>query len=104
MEREGELIFGRGRAELLAAIESTGSISAAADRLGMSYRHAWSMLRTSEERMGRPLVQRTRGGVGGGGARITDYARALLERFQSVEAEFANLARKKEPELQALLD
>jgi len=104
IEREGELVFGRGRAELLERIEKAGSISAAADGLGMSYRHAWSMLRTSEERLGRPLVERTRGGPGGGGATLTAEANALLQEFRAVEADFAKLAREKERELQTLLD
>lgn len=69
MSQNGRVVFGRGRAELLDAIDAAGSISAAARRLGMSYRHAWTILRTSEKRLGRPLVHRSRGGAGGGGAR-----------------------------------
>ena len=104
MERGGALCFGRGRAELLEAIEASGSISAAAAKMGMSYRHAWSMLSASEERLGRPLVERRRGGAGGGGARLTNHARRLLAEFRAVERDLSALAREKQRGLQALLD
>ena len=95
----GEMVFGRGRAELLEAIDRTGSISAAARRMGLSYRHAWAMLDSSEKHLRRELVERARGGAGGGGARMTAYGRRLLERYRSVETEFAALAGKKANEL-----
>ena len=104
LEEGGALCFGPGRAELLEAIDGAGSISAAARKMGMSYRHAWTMLRTSEERLGRPLVRRSRGGAGGGGARLTDDARVLLGRFRAIEGDFSNLAREKQRELEALFD
>lgn len=104
LTRNGETVFGRGRAELLKAIDADGSISAAARRLGMSYRHAWTMLRTSEQRMGRPLLQRSKGGAGGGGARLTDLGRTLVEKFAAIDAEFRDLAREKGNELQGIAD
>jgi len=102
IERGGKLVFGRGRAELLEATERTGSMSAAARELGMSYRHAWSMLRASEQRLGKPLLERRRGGAGGGGARLTPLGKALLVKFRSIEKEFWDLARKCERRLRPL--
>jgi len=99
LEEDGALCFGAGRAELLEAIEGAGSISAAARRMGMSYRHAWTMLRTSEQRLGRALVRRSKGGASGGGARLTDDARALLDGFRAIEGDFAKLAVKKQHEM-----
>ena len=104
IEEDGLLVFGKGRAQLLRAIERTGSISAAAREMGMSYRHAWAMLKASEQRLGRPLLRRSRGGAGGGGTELTTHGRALLEKFRSVEAEFMELAGEKEHELRSLLD
>lgn len=104
IEQEGELVFGRGRAELLEAIDSAGSISAAAQKTGMSYRHAWAMLKASEQRTGQPLLRRSRGGPGGGGTRLTEHARSLLRAFRSIEEEFYRLAQEKQRELQDLLD
>ena len=95
-------VFGRGRAELLRAIERQGSISAAAARMGMSYRRAWSMLRTSEQRLGRSLVETTRGGARGGGARLTQEARELLEAFERIESRLEQLIEEQQDELDRL--
>ena len=104
LEEGGALCFGRGRADLLQAIDGTGSISAAARQMGMSYRHAWTMLKASEQRLGRTLVRRSKGGAGGGGARLTDDARALLRRFHAIEGDFVTLTLEKQHELEALFD
>ncbi len=97
---EGRMVFGKGRRELLEAILAAGSISAAARGLGLSYRHAWSMINSSEKRLRRKLVERVRGGAGGGGARITAYAARLLEKYRSIEREFERLAGEKTRELE----
>ena len=41
-----DLIVGPGKIELLKAVRDTGSISAAARTLGMSYKRAWYLLDT----------------------------------------------------------
>lgn len=102
MEHKGRIVFGRGRAILMEAIASTGSISAAARRLDMSYRHAWAMVRASEERLGRPLLVRSKGGRGGGGARLTALARTLLREYRAVEARLSESARKESRSLRKL--
>jgi molybdate transport system regulatory protein len=92
IEHKDRIVFGRGRADLLEAIVSTGSISAAARQLGMAYRHAWAMVHASEQRLGRPLLVRTKGGRGGGGARLTGLAKALLREYRVAEACFSGPA------------
>ncbi|MBI4798570.1 MAG: LysR family transcriptional regulator, partial [Desulfarculus sp.] len=57
LERDGRVLFGQGRQELLAAIVETGSLAGAAQKLGMSYRAAWGRLKASEERLGLALVE-----------------------------------------------
>jgi len=46
---------------LLAALHATGSISAAARRLGLSYRHVWGELKRWETELGQPLVRWAKG-------------------------------------------
>ena len=104
VEHDGELVFGPGRAELLLAVEERGSISAAATALDMSYRHAWSMIRASEERLGRSLVATSRGGSGGGGAHLTDYARDLVARFKNIKRDFDELSAEKREAFEGLAD
>ncbi|WP_154584450.1 winged helix-turn-helix domain-containing protein, partial [Bordetella pertussis] len=66
---------GQHRIDLLAQIEATGSISAAARAAGMSYKGAWDAIDAMNNLAGEPLVLRSAGGRGGGGTRLTDRAR-----------------------------
>ena len=80
LEKKNNLFFGSGRALILRTVTETGSINKAAKKLDMSYRRIWSYIHSAEERLGRPLLTKSRGGKGGGGAILTDYARDLLEK------------------------
>jgi molybdate transport repressor ModE-like protein len=46
---------------LLALVDESGSIAQAAALKGLSYRHAWGLLRSIEERLGGPLIAKERG-------------------------------------------
>jgi molybdate transport system regulatory protein len=83
-EKNGKLVFGAGRARILKAVIKTGSLNAAAKDLGMSYRHLWSSIKTAEERLGKPLLIKTRGGKSGGGAILTPFAKKLLKQFDTL--------------------
>jgi len=85
IEKNGELVFGAGRAMILRYILKTGSINKAAQELNMSYRHAWSYLKSAEKRLNRPLIICTRGGANGGSTSLTPYAKKLLKRFVNLE-------------------
>ncbi|GAF99801.1 unnamed protein product, partial [marine sediment metagenome] len=67
IELGGEPVFGDGKARLLRCIEKTGSLTEAAEALGMSYRGLWGRLGQMERRLGVKLVTRKAGGRGGGG-------------------------------------
>ena len=99
LEKDGELVFGSGKARILRAVEQTGSLNAAAVELGMSYRHVWSSIRAAEERLGRPLLIRSKGGPGGGGAVLTPEAKRLMERLTVLSNETRALADKRFKEL-----
>jgi molybdate transport system regulatory protein len=91
-----EIAMGPGKAELLAAIAETGSISASAKRLGMSYRRAWLLVDTMNRCFREPLVASATGGAGGGGAQVTPFGRRVLARFRSMQA---RIERALDPEL-----
>ncbi len=99
IELDGSHLFGKGRADLLEAVDAEGSIQAAAQRLGMSYRHAWSMLRDSRERCGHALVETERGGSDGGGARLTEFGRRVLRAYRRVETRFQEFIDDAQNEL-----
>ncbi|MBD1400129.1 LysR family transcriptional regulator [Pelovirga terrestris] len=84
LEVNGQPFLGGGRLRLLRAIAATGSINAASQQLGISYRKAWSQLQEMEKH-GIPLVERERGGSGGGRSVITPQARELLKNFDEVQ-------------------
>ncbi|TKW67464.1 MAG: LysR family transcriptional regulator [Paracoccus denitrificans] len=79
--------LGPGKADLLELIDSTGSISEAGRQMGMSYRRAWSLVEEMNRIFAAPLIERVRGGAGGGGARLTDEGREVLTRFRRIETQ-----------------
>lgn len=81
IEEDGKPVFGEGREYLLELIDTLGSINKAASSLGISYRRAWSYINSMEETLKMSLVERSRGGSGGGGSRLTAEARTFLGRF-----------------------
>ncbi|MFA7430932.1 MAG: winged helix-turn-helix domain-containing protein [Rhodospirillaceae bacterium] len=81
-KRDDSLVLGPGRVDLMQAIVATGSISAAARSMGMSYRRAWLLVEEINSAFARPLVASVSGGKHGGGARLTDTGRAVVAAYQ----------------------
>lgn len=77
--------IGPGRADLLAGIAASGSISAAGKAMGMSYKRAWGLVQALNEGFGRPLVETVRGGAGQGGAVLTPLGQAVLDRYRAMQ-------------------
>jgi molybdate transport system regulatory protein len=82
----GDVLLGPGRADLLQGIAETGSISAAGRVMGMSYRRAWTLVETMNAAFAAPLVESTRGGAKGGGARLTEAGQRVLTHYRRIEA------------------
>jgi molybdate transport system regulatory protein len=80
-----EFALGPGKAELLSLVEETGSINLAAQRMGMSYMRAWSLIQTMNRCFKEPLLLAKRGGRGGGGAKLTPAGRRVLELYLQME-------------------
>lgn len=80
----GERI-GPGKVDLLEAIRSTGSISAAARTLGMSYRRAWLLVEDINAALCAPAVAAATGGRRGGGARVTAVGEKVIALYRSIE-------------------
>jgi molybdate transport system regulatory protein len=76
--------MGPGKADLLDAIADTGSISAAARAMGMSYRRAWLLVDTMNSCFRSPLVTTSKGGVEGGGAMLTPIGRKVLAEYRAL--------------------
>jgi molybdate transport system regulatory protein len=82
LEKEGRVIFGPGRIDLLRAIDACGNLSAAARELNMSYRAAWGRLRASEKRLGMRLVDLSDNKHE---MSLTQEARKLIDCFDQME-------------------
>lgn len=82
------------RLEVLRRVAETGSISQAAREADISYKAAWQAIDTLTNLAGEPLVDRTVGGAGGGGAHITPQGIQLLALADALaQARAAVLAR-----------
>lgn len=79
------LAIGPGKADLLQGIAETGSIAAAARRLGMSYKRAWLLVETLNGCFRAPLVVAARGGPGAGGARLTGEGETVLASYRALQ-------------------
>jgi molybdate transport system regulatory protein len=88
----GGCSIGPGKISLLEGIARTGSLSAAARALGMSYRRAWLLLHSTNEAFEQPVVELSVGGKDGGGARLTDFGRKLVANYRGFEAAVDALA------------
>lgn len=83
----GEGIIGEGKVRLLEEIASHGSLSAAAENMGMSYRKAWGDIKKAEQLLGFPLTEKHRGGKSGGRSLLTPQADRLLKAYHALKKE-----------------
>jgi molybdate transport system regulatory protein len=79
LETGGGVLFGLGRLQLLREVERRGSLKAAAEALGMSYRGAWGKIKTTEELFGEKLIERAASRRSG--YHLTSFGTALAKRF-----------------------
>ncbi|HNQ04525.1 MAG TPA: TOBE domain-containing protein [Thiobacillaceae bacterium] len=77
--------------DLLRHIDASGSIAAAANALGMSYKAAWTAVEALNNASEQPLVARQSGGRQGGGTHLTDYGRRLVATHRQLEQERARV-------------
>jgi molybdate transport system regulatory protein len=96
---EPDIAIGPGKADILEAIKETGSIAAAGRSMGMSYKRAWYLVETMNRCFKSPLVEASKGGRAGGGARLTELGHEVLARYRRMEMLTAEVI---EPEMAAL--
>ena len=82
----GEVIaVGPGKIALAEAIQQTGSITAAARLLGMSYRRAWLLVDQLNASLKQPAVRSAIGGERGGGSELTERGVELVRLYRRIE-------------------
>jgi len=81
--------IGPGKADVLAAIEREGSISAAGRVLGISYRRVWLLVDEMNRCFHDRLVETRAGGSRDRGAQLTETGRAVLAAYRDLEVQSA---------------
>ena len=103
VSKGADIAVGPGKIDLLEAIGATGSITAAAKALGMSYRRAWLLVDTMNRCFESPVVVAETGGSRGGGTRVTPLGAEVLRRYRRIEASAAKAAASDLAALERLL-
>ena len=94
LDMGGETFLAPGRATLLERIEEYGSITKAAKSMEMSYRHAWLLVDDMNKKAESPLVVRVTGGKGGGGTKLTEDGKKMLEKFGALQGKIRALVEE----------
>lgn len=90
-----DAMLGPGKIDLLERIRDTGSIAAAGRKMAMSYKRAWSLVEEMNAAFRDPLVESTRGGARGGGARLTEAGGTVLANYRELEEIMAEAGRSR---------
>ena len=95
-ETSGGVVFGLGRLQLLRQVERCGSLKAAAESLGMSYRGAWGKIKSTEELIGQKLIERAASRRAG--YHLTPFGQGMAKSFDEWyrEVEAYALSRSRE--------
>lgn len=97
------IAVGPGKIALLEAIAETGSITAAAKALDMSYRRAWLLLDELNRSLLKPAVDSAKGGQHGGGSILTAEGRRLITLYRRIETDAAKSCQADIKGLTAML-
>lgn len=92
LRREGRSLVGRDRIQLLEAVLAEGSITKAAQSVGLSYKAAWDAINAINNLLPRPVVVGQAGGRRGGGAQVTADGKALIRAFRLIEERLGRVA------------
>lgn len=104
VDKDHRGFFGMGRIELLELIGELGSISKAAKKMKMSYKAAWDAVSEMNSLSEEPLVERSSGGKGGGGTKLTKKAKELIDLYKIVRREHERYLQRLEAHIESLDD
>lgn len=101
---EGKGIMGDGKWKILKAIEEHGSLKAATEALGLTYRRTWGDLKEIEEALGFSLLDKSRGGKEGGNTSLTAEGKNLVLAFDQFHDKIDSVMETAFIELQQKLN
>ena len=94
-----ELLFGKGKTEILQEIKRTGSISKAAQNLGMNYKKAWSHIKLLQSNLDDTLVITQKGGGADSGTTLTPLANEYIDKYRQLQKDIEEFANQRFKEL-----
>lgn len=94
-----ELLFGKGKTEILEYIDEFGSIAKAAEKLGMSYKKAWSHVQILQKNLDDVLVETQKGAGAQGGTTLTPKAHEYIAKYKQLQHEIEEFANERFREL-----
>jgi len=96
-DQKGNLLFGKGKTEILELIEKEGSIAKAAEKMGLNYKKAWSHIKILQQNLQDELVIVEKGAKGG--TTLTKKAKEYIQVFKELQKEIEKFANQKFKEL-----
>ena len=87
--------FSSQTAQLLEAIDKCGSRQKACEIIGVSYSKGTSLINNAEAQLGYPLVSRWTGGSGGGGSKLTEEGKRILNDYNRMVADIQHITEQK---------
>ncbi len=94
-----DLLFGKGKTEILQHIESEGSIAKAAEKMNLNYKKAWTHIKILQKNIDDRMVISQKGGRGTGGTSLTPTARSMIAKYQQLQREIESFANQRFQEL-----
>jgi len=93
------VFIGWGRVNLLEQIRKHGSITKAAKAMHMAYRRAWDLVDSMNQQSKKPFVEISVGGIGGGGARVTEEGEKAIRTFRKFADDFETFLKFEQKKL-----
>ena len=91
IEIDGQKVLGPGRVELIENIIETGSISSAAQKMGMSYQKASQMVSELNHAYEEDIILTWKGGKSNGGAKVSEKGMRLMQDYKLLRAKVQSL-------------
>jgi molybdate transport system regulatory protein len=99
---DGNGVLGDGKWKILKKINEAGSLTAACEQMGITYRRTWNDLKKIEKMLGFQLLETERGGADGGSTKLSVQGHKLVNAFDNfhqrmdkfMQAEFQNLVNE----------
>lgn len=93
--QNADLLFGKGKTEILEYIDEFGSIAKAAEKLDMSYKKAWSHIQVLQNNLDDVLVETQKGGGEQGGTTLTPKAYEYIAKYRQLQNEIEAFANER---------